>query len=267
MKLRTKGHANKGVRTLFIDKRTTYSGSEQEQLNIILSPSYYWFKREKLPVKYIAQAQTLAPSQFDGVISEGNYKYMAIKKEDLFWLFAYDEALIAQKLKNLNIKPSQIKGFYFAQNECETLTVPIQVDERSVLVTSDGVTGLMPSAYVNETADIKSWLEMLTLSKHKVNLNLFQNSVLDEKWIYRFSIMNIIFIVLYLTSYLVLKNDLKKELTQQYSLTQKFKLPETSFQLNSLKRSLTSKEDRQLELRRSIKKLFSIPPKQVQQKQ
>ena len=258
MKLPIKRQANKGVKIVFLGKQTSYSGSEQEQLNIILSPSYYWFKREVLPVKYASQAQSLAASRFDGVIPEGDYKYMVIKKEELFWLFAYNEALIAQKLKSLNIKPSQIKEFYFAQNECEEISTPLQIDDATVLINNDGATGLMPLSYVNESVDIKSWMDNLTLSKHKVSLNLFQNSVLDEKWIYRFSVISIVFIVLYLASYLVLKQDLKRELTQQQVLTQKYKLPETSFQLKSLKRSLISKQNRQIELRHNIKELFSI---------
>ncbi|MEA2111653.1 MAG: hypothetical protein U9P71_06345 [Campylobacterota bacterium] len=258
MKLPIKRKNTKGIKTLFIDKNSTFTGGEQERLNIVLSPSYYWFKRVELPVKYVSQAQSLAASQFDGVIPEANYKYMVIKKEDLFWLFAYDEAVIAQKLKNLNIKPSQIEGFYFAQNECEALSIPIKIDENMALVNSDGVVSLMPISYVNETLSLEQWSRDLNFSKHKVSLNLFQNSVLDEKWIFRFSVMSIVFIVLYLASYLLLKNDLKNELTQQYALTQKYKLPETSFQLNSLKRSLTSKENRQIELRQNVKKLFSI---------
>jgi len=258
LKLSIKRNSTNGAKIIFLDKNSHYSGSDQERLNIILSPSYYWFKREILPVKYVQQAQTLAPSQFDGVIDEGHYKYMAIKKEDLFWLFAYDEALVGQKLKELNIKPAQVEAFYFAQNECEALTVPIQVDEKLALVSNDGIISLMPISYVNETISMDSCLSDVNLSKHKVNLNLFHNNLLDEKWIYRFSALSIVFIVLFLISYLLLKNDLKEVVTQQYALTQKYKLPETSFQLNSLRRSLTSKEDRQIELRHSIKKLFSL---------
>jgi len=258
LKLSIKRNSSNGAKIIFLDKNSHYSGSDQERYNIILSPAYYWFKREILPVKYVQQAQNLAPSQFDGVIDEGHYKYMAIKKEELFWLFAYDEALIGQKLKELGIKPSQIEAFYFAQNECEILNVPIQIDESYALVSNDNVISVMPMAYVNETITMEACLNELNLSKHKVNLNLFQNSVLDEKWIYRFSALSIVFIVLFLASYLLLKSDLKEVLTQQYELTQKYKLPETSFQLNSLRRSLTSKEERQIALRHDIKKLFSL---------
>jgi hypothetical protein len=259
LKLSIKRNSTSGAKTIFLDKNSRYNGGDQERLNIILSPSYYWFKREVLPVKYVQQAQNLAPSQFDGVIDEGLYKYMAIKKEDLFWLFAYDEALIGRKLKELNIKPSQVEAFYFAQNECETLDTPVRVDDERALVSNEGVISLMPLGYVHETLSMDSCLDGVHLSKHKVSLNLFQNSVLDEKWIYRFSAVSIVFIILFLVSYLLLKNDLKEVVTQQYALTQKYKLPQTSFQLNSLRRSLTSKEDRQIALRHSIKKLFTLP--------
>ncbi len=257
MKLPINSKTKKGLKTLFIDKETVYNATD-ERLNIILSPSYYWFKSEKLPVKYVSQAQSLAPSQFDTVIPTGDYKYMAIKKEDLFWLFAYNEALIVQKLKNLNIKPSQIEAFYFAQNEFEALSVPVEVDDEKVLVKNDGVISMMPRSYVDETTKLESSIDNIVLSKHKVNLNLFQNNVLDEKWIYRFSAVSIAFIILFLASYLILKSDLKKQRTQQYTLTKKYELPQTSFQLKSLMRSLTSKESRQIKLRHDLKALFSL---------
>jgi hypothetical protein len=36
----------------------------QEKLNIVLSPSFYWFKQEQLPVKNATQAKKLIPSQW-----------------------------------------------------------------------------------------------------------------------------------------------------------------------------------------------------------
>ncbi len=257
MKLPIKSRPRKRLKILFLDKETHYSGSD-ERLNIILSPSYYWFKKETLPVKYVSQAQTLAPSQFDSIVPEGSYKYAVIKKDDLFWLFAYDEARIAEKLKELGIKPSQIEAFYLAQNEFDNLNVPLAISSNRVLVHNEGVLSVMPRAYVDATHSLDAALDQLTLSKHKVSLNLFQNSVLDEKWIYRFSAISIVFIVLYLTSYLLFKSDLKELRTEQYALTQQYELPETSFQLKSLMRSLTSKEDRQIALRQHLKKLFSL---------
>jgi hypothetical protein len=258
LKLPIKNNDAKNIRTLFLDKSTSYHAAD-ERLNIVLSPSFYWFKKEVLPVKYASQAQSLVASQFDGVIPSGSYKYMVIKKEELFWLFAYDESAIAQKLKSLHIKPSQIEGFYLAQNEFSTMTTPLNVNENSVLVNNDGVISMMPGVYVKERADMTPWMQSLSLSKHKVNLNLFQNSVLDEKWIYRFSALSIVGIVLYLGSYLLLKNDLKQQLVKEYTLTQKYELPETSFQLNSLKRSLLSKEEQQIKFRENLKVLFSVP--------
>jgi len=258
LKLPINSKPRKRLKILFLDKQTHYDGAD-ERLRIILSPAYYWFKDEALPVKYVSQAQSLAASQFDSTVPEGNYKYAVIKKDDRFWLFAYDEIRIAETLKALGIKPAQVEAFYFAQNEFQHLERPVEITDNRVLVQNEGVVSVMPRTYVDATQTLESVLDQLKLSKHKVSLNLFQNSVLDEKWIYRFSVMSIIFIVLYLTSYLLLKSDLKELRTEQYTLTQKYQLPETSFQLKSLMRSLTSKEDRQLALRQQLKKLFSLP--------
>jgi len=258
LKLPINSRPRKRLKILFLDKETQYRSQTDERLNIILSPSYYWFKKATLPVKYVTQAQALAASQFDGIVPEGSYKYTVIKQEDLFWLFAYDEASIAQKLKELGIKPSQVEAFYLAQYEFQNLKLPVAIAGNKVLVQNDGVVSVMPRAFVDAVQTLDAALDHLKLSKHRITLNLFQNSVLDEKWIYRFSAVSIVFIVLYLASYLLLKSDLKALRTEQLALTQQYKLPQTSFQLKSLMRSLTSKENRQLALRQHLKKLFAL---------
>ena len=59
-------------------------------------------------------------------------------------------------------------------------------------------------------------------------------------------------------SYILLRNDLKQVLKKEYEITQKYKLPATSFELNGLKRSLHVRENTQIKLRKSIKRLISL---------
>ena len=62
--------------TLFLDKEAQ-PVNVQGKIDLILSPSLYWFRAESLPVKTVFQARKLAPSVFDAIIPEGTYSYHA----------------------------------------------------------------------------------------------------------------------------------------------------------------------------------------------
>jgi hypothetical protein len=230
----------------------------QEKLNIVLSPSFYWFKQEQLPVKNATQAKKLIPSLFDTNIPEGNYNYMAIKKEDTFWIFAYDDAMIAGALLEAGIKPSQIKNIYFAQTEIAQDSEPIRVDDTFALMSYEGCISMVPLAYADAKQSVQEYFKSHSLSKHTVGVNLFQNSVIDEKYLYRLMALSIVFIIIYLANYIVLRNDFKQERVKEYLLEKKYQLPETSFERKSLKRSLESKQQRQIALREKLKTVMSL---------
>jgi len=256
LKLST-SNMSKHVATLFINKQENVT-LRSEKVNIVLSPAYYWFKEEKLPAKTVAQAKKLLPSIFDGTIPEGEYSYEAIKHEDQFWIFAYNDALIVAKLTQLGIKASQINQIYFAQSECSNLLEPLQVDESFALVSNDNILSMVPLQYFESTMSYEDYFKTHTFTKHHISLNFFQNSFIDEKYIYRLMGIAVAFIFIYFANYLILRADLKEVLTKQYAMTQKYKLPQTSFELNGIKRSLTSKESEQLTYRKNVKKLLSL---------
>lgn len=248
---------NQTVATVFINRQDKVTITT-EKVNIVLSPAYYWFKQEHLPVKSVTQAKKLLPSIFDGSIPEGEYSYHAIKYEDSFWLFAYNDAFIAGKLKTLGIKPSQINQIYFAQSECYDLLVPLQINETHALVSDDNILSMVPLQYFKDSIPCDDYFKTHRFSKNHVSLNFFQNSLIDEKYIYRLMGVMIASIIVYFVNYLVLREDLKKVLSHQFAISEKYKLPQTSFELNGLKRTLLSKETQQINYRANIKKLLSL---------
>ena len=244
--------------TLFLTKESEPLHVEGK-INIILSPAFYWFKVETLPVSRASAAKELAPSLFDGVVQEGNYSYMAIKREDSFWLFAYDDQLITQKLSAVGIKPSNIAHIYFAQSECVEITKPIKVSETMALISQDGIVSMVPIVYTPHTTTIESYLNHHTFSKEHVNINFFQNSFLEERYVYRLMAIFVAVIALYLANYLIVHKALKKEQLKAYALKQRYQLPTTSFELKGLKSSLEGRQKRQIKLRETIKSLLSLP--------
>lgn len=255
MKLRTS--SKKSIKTLFINRQEHYDiGSEK--VNIVLSPAYYWFKSEALPVNSTVQAKKLAPSIFDGTIPEDKYSYYAIKHDDDFWLFAYNDAMIVAKLTELGIKASQINQIFFAQSECFSLLQALKLDETFALVSDENLVSMVPLKYLSDTITIEDYFSTHKFSKHHISLNFFQNNLIDEKYIYRLIGVAVAFIFIYFASYMILRDDLKGVLTKEYNIHEKYNLPSTSFELNGLKHSLHSKETKQLKLRKDIKKLLSI---------
>jgi len=242
---------------IFLDKNSKAMQSEKK-VDIILSPSLYWFREELLPVKGASQAKKLAPSLFDAVIPEGTYSYLAQKNGDTFWLFAFNDAEIAKAISNAGLRVNQIQNIYFAQNECEKADKALKVNENFALVNNEGTISLLPLRYIAESMDAQTFFEMHKRSKHKISINLFQNTLVDEKQLNRLIAIAIVFIFIYLGAYLMQQQQFKKVLTQQHALNESYQLPQTSFQLKGLIKALESKQKRQLSLRSHLKKLFKL---------
>ena len=245
---------------LFLDKespRVIIDG----KIDIVLSPSLYWFREEVLPVKSAAQAKKLTPSLFDAVIPEGVYGYHAQQNEDAFWLFAFDEALIAKTISEVGLRPNQIQNVYFAQNECDDLKTPLQVSEKQVLINHEGVVSLIPKRYTTDSIEAKYFFDEHPRSKYKVTVNLFKNNFIDEKQLNRLLALAVAFVVIYLGAFLLEQQRLKQVLIKQYALVEHYNLPQTSFELKGLKKSLESKQKRQMALRTFLKTMFKLPLK------
>ena len=249
--------SKKSVKTLFINRQERITLTD-EKVNIVLSPAFYWFKSEELPVKSVAQAKKLAPSLYDGTIPDGHYSYHVTKRDECFWIFAYDDAYIVSKLTELGIKSAQINQIYFAQSECFDLIEPLKIDDTFALVADENILSMVPLTYLSGALSSEEYFSKHTFSKEHISLNFFQNNLIDEKYIYRLIALSVTFIFIYFANYMILRKDLRQALGEEYAITEKYKLPATSFELNGLQRSLKTKEKRQLTYRENVKKLLSL---------
>lgn len=248
----------KMIRTLFLSKRML-PVSIDEPLAVVLSPAYYWFREVVLPAKSVLQAKKLAPSYFDTIIPEGEYEYMAIARNDAFWLFAYDQKAIAEALADAGIKASQVRAVYFAQTECIETDTPLRINENAVLAVNDGVVSVVNSRYVEAINDIESYCGTHARSRHKVNISLYRSGVLDKKQIGQMTLVAVVLLAVYLANYIQLRAQYRQQLLKAYALQEHYKLPETSFQLKSLMHSLEGRRERQLKLRTVFRQLTLLP--------
>jgi len=256
--LKRSAGSSRPVRTVFISKYTLPLTVE-EAVDVVLSPAYYWFREEVLPAKNAAQAKKLAPAFFDAIIPEGEYEYLAIPRGERFWLFAYDPALISERLSDAGLKASQIRAVYFAQLECEGLETALEIDERHVLAVVEGVVSVLPARYAPAEQKVGEFCASKPRSRHKVSVSLFRSGWLDEKQLGRLIALAVVFLALYVGNYLQLRHQYRQQLVREYTLKEHYGLPETSFQLKSLVRSLESRQKRQLRLRRAFKQMITLP--------
>lgn len=230
-----------------------------EKVNLVLSPAFYWFKKEQLPVQSVAKAKQLAPSLFDGTVPEGSYSYTAIKQEDGFWLFAYDDAMIAQHLAQMGIKSAQIAGIYFAQTECCDLQEPLLLEDGSVLLQRSGVVSVVDQRYCDATLTCKAYFATRQLSKHTVPVSFFRSNLLEEKYLYRLMALCVAFIVAFFAHYLMLRHEFGVLLGKEQAVVAHYQLPQTSFELDGLKNALQGKEAQQMQIRERFKAFLSLP--------
>lgn len=251
---------SRAIRTIFLSKKMLPL-SLDEQVNVVLSPAFYWFREAVLPAKNTTQAKKLAPSYFDAILPEGEYEYMAVAKTEAFWLFAYNPDLIAEALHDAGLRPNQIEAVYFAQTECFDLAQPHQINADAVLVVNEGVVSVVASRYVEAETSIESYLNATPRSRHKVHIALFRSKWLDEKQLGRFTLVAVLLMAVYLINFVQLRYQYKQQLIREAALKAHYKLPETSFQLKSMINSLEGKQRRQLHLRTVFKQILHLPLK------
>jgi len=123
--------------------------SEAKRYDLMLTPQFYIFKKESLPVSYTYQAAKLAPSILDELTGAGDYRYMAIKEDDGWALIAYDMAAIETFLEEKGLAKNLINKIYFAQQSKEHFKHPVSVDEQNAIVTVNDTVVMLPKSIVD----------------------------------------------------------------------------------------------------------------------
>lgn len=250
------------VRALFIGKEAA-GAAMNENVDVILSPAYYWFRREALPAKRASTAKKLAPAYFDPILPDGEYDYMAVKAEEgIYWLFAYRPAAIADALTAAGIKPAQVRGVYFAQTECHGMQAPLAVGEEGVLVESEGCVGLIHRRYAEAAENVDAYCNRHARSRHRVPVNLYRSTFIDRRQAVRISVVALLFALLFGIDYLRLAGECGRLEAETVAITEEYDLPQTSFELKSLMRALEGRAERQTRLREVMKAVSALPLQQ-----
>jgi len=122
--------------------------SRARRYDLMLTPQFYIFKKESLPVSYQYQALKLAPSILEELTGAGDYSYAAIKEDDGWALIAYDMAKIEAFLEERGLPKNFINKIYFAQQAKEYCKHPVSVDEKNAIVAVDDTVVMLPKSII-----------------------------------------------------------------------------------------------------------------------
>lgn len=240
--------------TLFLDSTPKFRVT-QNKVNIILSPSLYWFKKLSLPVKSIREFKKLLPSIFEDILPEGLYSYSAYKNEDEFYAFAYDDQVIINMLEQSGISLSDVAGVYFAQSELGDIKQNIAIDEKNALHVKDGVVMFIPLVWVEESIPMN--LEGISLSKYKITLKAYGHIVESLKL---YKIVGILSVLIFLVGakYMITLHKINEVESQRSQLFEKAGLEPTMIQNRSVLDAYKKRYEKQSELRNAIAEILAL---------
>lgn len=248
----------KPTRTIFVHTDATYNIQGEEALDLILSPAFYWCKKERVGVKSGTAAKKIAHSVFDGTIPAGEYKYFVHKTEETgeFLFFAYDEDRIVEQLTQLEIPLARIHSIRFAQSEFTDLQTPLKATEKAALILTDGIVSIMPIRFLGETETMD--LGALRLSRHKINIRTYNSLGFKAARIHTVSALFFLFALLFMIEKHRYATALEYENERATSMLKEASLPTTTFQLESIKKNLLKRADEAKELQGFMQSVATI---------
>lgn len=255
----TKDFLHKKHPLLFVDKTSKITLLIDEPIDIILSPSFYWVRKEELPVKSVYAAKKLVASIFEPILPEGNYSYHVVKRDGFFELFAYDDVFIVSTLEAKGIKTSQINAIYFIQNEINTQEKSVTINESVGMLNTNGIWSILPVQYLHDGVPLETILKTVERPKEKISIDVFKNFVLEEGQLYKIIACFVALMMIYGVEHWSLKREFSVASITQYKIMDDYNLPKTSMQLEGLRRDLLAEEKSQTLLRQEIKQMLSLP--------
>jgi hypothetical protein len=229
----------------------------KNRFEIILTPSFYWFTKKNLPIKFTFQAKEYLPSIFEELGIKDDHSYAIVKKEDGFWLFAYSDQVINEALEKYGINPSQVNKIYFAQNVLKSKK-PIDLGNGWILANIDGVLSRVPSNLFREKIKVKENILKEIELKNGVELKRY-TTYIDEKTVKKLILPIFLLTLLYLTQTFILHRENQKLKQQKDKIFSKYKLLSTAFQNRAVLKSLQNQNNTQDNIRRLLSVIFSMP--------
>ncbi len=225
---------------------------ERDTYSLILSPMFYWVKKVDLPVKKVSAAKKLAESVYEGSLPKGEFEYEVSKYGDEFIIIAYDKEKIANEISQKFIKNAKVSAVYFAQNEFTDLKECCGIDRVSSLVNLDGLIMQVPRMCTESKKEVNEHLKEKKLSNKKITLDSLASSMVSKKELITLAAGIIFLFTSFILDWFNYNNASTNIQEQRSEIISKYKLPQTSMQLKSIKTSLTKTFKTQKKIRDEV---------------
>lgn len=214
----------------------------KEKVDIILTPQFYWVKKIDIDIKSLKEAKKIAKNLFD--LKDDEYIYDAVRLKNHIFAFAIKKNLeIKIEKRYINsIRLAQVELFDY---EC------INLGNKTLKKVND-ILFCFPKLE-SDCKRIEDILKDIKLSKYRVNLDYVN---IDKTTLfYLFSSLLILNLYLFSQGYFFKKELIDIEKKRDF-LSQKYNLPTTSYQLNSIFNKLKKEKDRIESIKKSLE-IFS----------
>jgi hypothetical protein len=246
------------VTPLFLHKET--APREEGEYRVILSPQFYWVKKVSLPVKRVGDAKRLAESVFEGALPEGHFSYEVLKADDGdFIIIAYDRDAISQLLSEKFVKNAHVKSVHFAQLACKDLDTCCSIDEASSLVNINGLLMQIPRNCTDPKLEIDAYLKDLKPGSDSVKLGSLDVEVVDRRTFVMMSAALVLFLAALGIEYFDYKKGISNLEESKAALIQKYDLPPTTMQLESIRNRLFKTYKTQKRIREAMAVIAKLP--------
>ncbi len=242
------------IDTIFLDIESN-NFNTTDKVNIILSPSLYWVKKIKLPVKSVREVKPLLKSIFEDILPDGVYSYDVYKSYDDFFVFAYEDKKILELIEQKGLNPSQVNHIYFAQSELANISGAMKINKTQSIYVKDGIVVLLPCCWIKESGQLH--LGDLKLSKNHIDIKQY-NHIVDEKTLYTLLGVSMLFTFLVLFEYIITVKNVDKITKMKDEVFQTYSLKPTMMQNKSMLKQYEKINTKQTNLRTYIASVLSL---------
>ena len=149
--------------------------------DIMISPQFYTYKHEDLPVRFHYQARKLAPSILESLLPpERKYEYYVFREGGGWAFIAYDPEKISHFLEERGVATEKISKLYFAQQVADKFTVPVILDENEVLSNIQQTATVIPRMLLSKETEYQEFSNTFRPAGGK-SFGTGSHSIISEK--------------------------------------------------------------------------------------
>jgi hypothetical protein len=251
---------NKQNQTIFIDKLDVVGKYQNKNVDIVISPYFYWIRIFDIPVDTTKEAIKLLPTLFEDIIPQDRvYKYY-IKKidEKRYMSVAYDNDLIVKTIKDLGIHTSKIKNIYLLQSILDTN----YIHNNYTYIKENEIVIKIPLNLVDslDFANIDDILKIDKKGIDTINISFFK-SYLDNSIKNSIYALSIVLLSINIGQYLYFDQMIQTNSQTISHIKAKNDLPPTIIQTKSIIKHYQTIYKEQMKLRDTIKYILDIKSK------